>query len=108
MNVCEFPTSAPATIPHHTMTTDIVGRFVIVKYDAQPFVGQVLNLVGDELEVSCMRQTMGRNAFVWPTAPDVIFYYVSDMQAILSEPEPLTNRSSQLCIPDWDTFQNMW
>ena len=54
MNVCEFPTSAPATIPHHTMTTDIVGRFVIVKYDAQPFVGQVLNLVGDELEVSCM------------------------------------------------------
>lgn len=109
IDVCELPTNAPATTPHLTMTQDIVGRFVIVKYDAQPFVGQVLSVMGDdELEVSCMRQTMGRNAFVWPTTPDVIFYYISDMQAILSEPEPLTNRLSQLCIPDWEKFQNMW
>lgn len=90
------------------LSPDLVGRFVVVKYDEMPFIGQVVKLAGNELEVSCMRQLMGKNLFAWPTTPDVIFYYASDMQAILSEPEPDTNRSSKLCPQDWKTFQSFW
>lgn len=77
----ETPTSSTSATPQLSITPDLVGRFVVVKYDGMPFVCQVLNLVGAELEVSCMRQIMGKNSFVWPTTPDVIFYYASDMQA---------------------------
>ena len=90
--------SSTSAKPQMSITSDLVGRFVVVKYDRTPFVGQVLNVVGAEVEVSCMWQVMGKNSFVWPTTPDVLFYYASDMQALLSEPEPSTNRSSKLCV----------
>lgn len=44
---------------------DFTGKFVVVLYDGKPFVGQVLQVVGDELEVNCMHQSgAGKNAFV--------------------------------------------
>lgn len=98
-------TSSSSATPQLLITPYLVGRFIIVKYDGIPFVGQVLNVVGAEVEVSCMRQVKGKNSFVWPTTPDVLFYYASDMQAPLSEPEPSTNRSSKLCVQDWETFK---
>lgn len=42
-----------------------------MEYDSQPFVGQVLKVVGNEIEVSCMQQSGGNNAFKWPHPPDI-------------------------------------
>ncbi|KAJ8282121.1 hypothetical protein COCON_G00046400, partial [Conger conger] len=101
-------TSSNSTLqPTQNNTPDLVGKFVVVKYDDQLLVGQVLHLVENEIEVSCMRQTAGKNSFMWPETCDVIFYYMSDVQAVISEPEPSTNHSSKLCSPDWEKFKEM-
>lgn len=77
---------------------------VIVKYDKKPFVGQVQKVVGEEIEVSCMRQMGKKNTFVWPEVSDVIFYFQSDVKAIISEAESSTSLSSRLLDKDWDKF----
>lgn len=87
-----------------TTTEELVGKMVIVKYDEKPFVGQVQKVVGEEIEVSCMRQMGKKNTFTWPEVSDVIFYFQSDVKAIISEPEPSTSRSSRLLDEDWDKF----
>lgn len=82
---------------------DLSGKFVVVLYDGKPIVGQVLGAESDELEVNCMHQCgTGKNAFVWPETPDKLFYFTSDVKAIVSEPEPLTLRKSKLTTADWE------
>ena len=66
--------------------------------------GQVQNVVGEEIEVSCMQQIGKKNNFVWPQVSDVIYYFNSDVKAIIAEPEPSTSRSSKLSDEDWDKF----
>ncbi|XP_076594582.1 uncharacterized protein LOC143325434 isoform X2 [Chaetodon auriga] len=84
---------------------DISGKFVIVMYEDKPFIGQVVQVVGHEMEVSCMHQcATGKNAFVWPERADKVFYFRSDVKAVISEPEPLTMRQSKLVKSDWDKF----
>ncbi|KAF3834439.1 hypothetical protein F7725_025643 [Dissostichus mawsoni] len=48
------------------------GKFIVVNYEGKPFV------VGDEIEVSCMKQLSAKNVFTWPHPPDLLFYYESD------------------------------
>lgn len=36
---------------------DLSGKFVIVTYDELPYVGQVLEVVGEEVQVTSMRQS---------------------------------------------------
>ncbi|XP_063737744.1 uncharacterized protein LOC134863258 isoform X1 [Eleginops maclovinus] len=107
---CESPSvlnyntekAAPsATIPTQD---DVVGKMVIVSYDKKPFVGQVLKVVGEEVEVSCMQQSGTKNCFVWPQIRDVVFYFQTDVIAVISEPEPSTSRSSRLSLEDWERF----
>ena len=43
-----------------------VGKFIIVKYDEKQYVGQVLNIQGEEIQVNCMVQYGKKNAFQWP------------------------------------------
>ncbi|KAK1898505.1 putative ABC transporter ATP-binding protein YfmR [Dissostichus eleginoides] len=62
----------------------------------KPKGGQVLKVVGEELQVSCMRQSGDKNLFMWPQTPDVIFYFRKDIHAAISEPEPATSRFSKL------------
>lgn len=42
---------------------DLKGKFILVIYESKPFVGQVVQVVGEELEVSCMRQPGEKNVF---------------------------------------------
>lgn len=67
--------SVPTSVSASTLTTveDLNGKFVIVSYDGQPFIGQVLLSIGDEVQVSCMQQNGSRNSFVWPSPPDEIY-----------------------------------
>lgn len=39
---------------------DLSGKFVIASYDELPYVGQVLQDVGEEVQVRSMRQSMTR------------------------------------------------
>ena len=84
---------------------DLTGKFVVVMYDSKPFVGQVVQVVGNEMEVNCMHQSaVGKNAFAWPKTADKVFYFRPDIKAIVSEPEPLTMRQSKLISADWVKF----
>ena len=83
---------------------DLTGKFVIVRYEEQPFVGQVLQVFDEELEVSCMQQLGSKNAFTWPHPADVTFYYHTDVLKIISEPEPLNSRHTRLNNANWDCF----
>ena len=70
------------------------GKFALVRYEGKPFVGQIIRVVGDELEISCMQQRASKNVFTWPHPPDIVFYYQSDVLNIISEPEPVNSRHS--------------
>lgn len=83
---------------------DLNGKFILVKYEGHPFVRQVLKVVGNEIEVSCMQQSGGKNVFTWPHHLDIIFYYRDDVLEVISEPEILNARRSKLNNKDWDSF----
>lgn len=85
---------------------DICGKFVIVTYDKLPYVGQVLEVVGEEIRVNAMHQSGNKNLFMWPQAPDAIFYYKKDVLAVISKPEPATSRYSKLRSQDWEKFES--
>ena len=87
---------------------DLSGKFVIITYDELPYVGQVLKVVGEDVQVSSMRQSDEKNVFMWPQIADIIFYNKKDVQAVISEPEPANSRYSQLSIQDWATFRTAW
>ncbi|KAF3850507.1 hypothetical protein F7725_012279, partial [Dissostichus mawsoni] len=85
---CESPSEVdfhakPAT-PSTTLSEsdDMVGKMVIVSYDKKLFVGQVLKVVVDDVEVSCMQQSGRKNCFAWPQNPDVIYYFQSDVKSL--------------------------
>lgn len=86
-------------------TEELVGKFVVVRYDNEPFIGQVTKVVNDEIEVSCMQQLGGKNKFIWPHPPDLLFYNESNVLHVISEPEPLTLRYSKLTADNWKDFQ---
>ncbi|KAK0145791.1 hypothetical protein N1851_015288 [Merluccius polli] len=79
------------------------GKFAIVRYEGKPFVGQIIQVVGDE--VGCMQQLARKNVFTWPHPPDNLFYYESDVLHIISEPEPMNSRHSKLIEDAWKQFQ---
>ncbi|KAL2102116.1 hypothetical protein ACEWY4_001284 [Coilia grayii] len=83
---------------------DLTGKFILVKYEGQPFVGQVLRVIGEETEVTAMQQLGNRNVFTWPHPADKIFYYLTDVLEVISEPEPLNSRHSRLTDAHWDSF----
>ena len=98
--------------PATTSTSDSVedqeskqGKFAIVRYEGKPFVGQIIQVVGDEVEVSCMQQLARKNVFTWPHPPDILFYYESDVLHIISVPEPVNSRHSKLIEDAWKQFQ---
>ncbi|KAK1875721.1 Isopentenyl phosphate kinase [Dissostichus eleginoides] len=102
------PRSLPEPPREQESVLDLCGKFVIVPYDELPYVGQVLKVVGEELQVSCMRQSGDKNLFMWPQTPDVIFYFRKDIHAAISDPEPATSRFSKLTCQDWVKFRNTW
>lgn len=105
----ENPSSSPSEPPRQEESAqDLCGRFVIVTYDELPYVGQVLKVVQEELQISCMRQSDDKNLFLWPQTPDITFYFRKDVYAVISEPEPATSRFAKLTCQDWAVFRNAW
>ena len=80
-----------------------VGKFIIVKYDEKQYVGQVLNIQGEEIQVNCMVQHGKKNAFQWPDKEYSIYYSQSDIIGTISEPEPY-GRVAKLTKLDWLMF----
>lgn len=80
-----------------------VGKFIIVKYDEKRYVGQVLNIQGEEIQANCMVQHGNKNAFQWPDREDTIYYLRSDIIGKISEPEP-HGRVAKLTNMDWLMF----
>lgn len=83
-----------------------VGKFVIVRYDQKPFVGQITNLNEELIEVNCMVQTSGKNIFKWPAKQDCIMYSKDQLISAISEPEP-HQRAAQLTRYDWLLFNEV-
>ena len=112
-NVCMY--HGPSAVdfrdpPATTSTSDSVedqeckqGKFALVRYEGS--VGQIIQVVGDEVEVSCMQQLARKNALTWPYPPDILFYYESDVLHIISDPEPVNSRHSKLTEDAWKQFQ---
>ena len=95
----ENPSSSPP---------DLCGRFVVVTNDELPYVGQVLKVVEEELQISCMRQSGDNNLFFWPQTLDVTFYVRKDIHTVISETEPATSHFSKLTCQGWVMFRNAW
>lgn len=104
----EDPPSTPEPPREQASLQDLSGKFVIVTYDELPYVGQVLEVVEEEVQVNSMWQSGENNLFMWPQTPDVIFYCKKDIHAVISEPKPATSRYSKLSSQDWAKFRNNW
>ncbi|XP_044221512.1 uncharacterized protein LOC122992036 [Thunnus albacares] len=83
-----------------------VGKFVIVRYDQKPFVGQITQLNAEHIEVNCMVQICGKNIFKWPAKRDCIMYSKDELVSVISEPEP-HQRGAQLTKYDWLPFNEV-
>lgn len=105
---CHTEDESSHSKPEQNSLPDMVGKFVIVSYDELPYVGQVLDVVGEEVKVNAMRQSGEKNLFMWPETVDAIFYFKQDIQSVISEPEPATSRWSKLSNEDWEKFQSSW
>lgn len=79
-----------------------VGKFVVVEYESKPYVGQIVEIDGEELKINCMVQKSG-NSFVWPQKPDCIYYSRQDVCGVISEPEPM-RRYARVKDVDWLMF----
>ena len=64
MRHTEATTSSPEPPEEQTSLQDLSGKFVIVSYDELPCVGQVLQDVREEVQVSSMRQLDDKNLFI--------------------------------------------
>ncbi|KAF3856921.1 hypothetical protein F7725_017644 [Dissostichus mawsoni] len=53
--------STPNPPRQHASVKDLSGKFVIVTYDELPYIGQVLEVVEEEVQVSSMRQSGENN-----------------------------------------------
>ena len=60
----EAATSSPEPPEEQTSLQDLIGKFVIVSYDELPYVGQVLQDVREEVQVSSMWQSDDKNLFI--------------------------------------------
>lgn len=72
---------------------------------------QVLKVVGEEMKISCMQQAAEkRNSFAWPQVKDITYNFKSDIQAVISKPEPFSTRqmNSKLCNFDWEKFMELY
>lgn len=79
--------------------------YVIVKYDDQPYVGQVVedDIEQAEIMVKCTHKT-GFNRFTWPVRDDTCWYELKDIVADTAEPH-LVGRHYKL---DADIFHSFF
>ena len=94
---------APDTYLAHVKTSlpgELVGTYVVVRYDKKLYPGIVIDDDTDEVQVKCMHQ-IGDNRFFWPTRDDICYYNNDDVLAIIPEPVSVTSRHK--CI-----YQEMW
>ena len=99
-------TEVPSNTPKAPGLEDLSGKFVIITYDELPYVGQVLKVVGEDVQVSSMRQSDEKKRFHVATDCQHNLQNKKDVQAVISEPKPTNSRYSQLSIQDWATFRN--
>ncbi|XP_010783826.1 uncharacterized protein isoform X2 [Notothenia coriiceps] len=83
-----------------------VGKFVIVKYENKPFVGQITQINEEHFAVNCMEQVSNKNIFKWPAKQDCILYSKDQLVSVISEPEPY-QRAAQLTKYDWLLFNEV-
>ena len=91
-------TTPPSNVAHY------LHSYVIVKYDDQSYVGQVVevDVEQEEVMVKCMRKT-GYNRFTWPVRDDTCWYELKDVVADISEPK-LLGRHYKLDRETFDCF----
>jgi hypothetical protein len=68
-----------------------LNKHVIVKYDAQPYPGLVVDEDLEDLQVMCMHR-IGQNRFFWPVRADICWYVKDDIVCVIPEPEKVTGR----------------
>ena len=71
-----FPSSTNQSHRGGKSDQELCGQFVIV--------GHFLEVVGEDIRVNAMRQSGNKNLFMWPQAPDAIFYNKKDIVAVIS------------------------
>ena len=77
------------------------GQCVIVKYEGKPYVGQIVVINKEGLEINCMNQIgKMKNGFVWPKSRDCIFYEEQDVVCGIAKPQQ-GSRFATLTNLDW-------
>ena len=74
-------------------------------YDERPYLGKILNIVEECLEVTVMH-LKGNNNVVWPTAEDVLLYDKEQLMFFVNPPNKVT-RFFALSKNDWKNFTSL-
>ena len=76
------------------------GQFVLIKYEGKPYVGQIVDISMEGLQVNCMKQLGDKNDFVWPNRRDCIYYQDQEVVCGISRPQQ-GSRFATLSKFDW-------
>ena len=72
----------------HVVIQSDVGHWVIVQYDGKRFPGEVTRVVGEDTQVSVMKQARSGN-WKWPLDRDVLDYKPKDVVCVIEPPVPV-------------------
>ena len=80
-----------------------IGRYCLVRYDDNLYVGKILGTDDASVEVTCMTR-VGQNRFKWPRKDDICWYSHQDLVYFIPEP---TKRKRHYSVDGkaWDNFQ---
>ena len=89
------------------ITSDLVGRWCVVRYDDDPYPGVIMAVEENNIQVNCMHRN-GTNKLFWPRR-DLSWYLDSQVLCLIDEPQALNKRSLQLDAETWRYVEkSMW
>jgi len=73
--------------PITDLTSELVGKFCIIRYDGKPFPGKILRVEPDDDDalIECMSR-IGDNRFFWPVFRDEAWYMCDDILGVIPAP----------------------
>ena len=84
-------------------SVEMIGQWVVVKYDGFAYPGIVQDIDHDSIEVKAMSR-IGKNRFFWPLLNDIIWYDLDSVLQVIPGIEPVTKRHMQVSPDIWKTI----
>ena len=99
------PTGGQSSSNNEDDQCTLLGKYIVVLYDDQPFPGLVVDVDHTDVEVKCLNKVVN-NRFYWPQIDDVCWYSKDKVVSVIPEPQCVTRRYLKVHSPTWEQIVN--